>query len=65
MKQTQMIPMQLRLPADCKAFIEGQAAYNASSQNSEIVRLIRAAMSNEKTAAGVSFADQPHAAVRT
>lgn len=34
----------LRLPLDVKAFIEWQAEENASSQNSEIVRAIRAAM---------------------
>lgn len=34
----------LRLPSDAKAFIEAEARENASSQNSEIVRAIRAAM---------------------
>lgn len=34
----------IRLPSDAKAFIEAQAKENASSQNSEIVRAIRAAM---------------------
>ena len=34
----------LRLPLDVKAFIEHEARENASSQNSEIVRAIRAAM---------------------
>jgi type II secretory pathway component PulC len=34
----------IRLPHDAKAFIEAQAKENASSQNSEIVRAIRAAM---------------------
>ena len=34
----------LRLPPDAKAFIEAEARENASSQNSEIVRAIRAAM---------------------
>lgn len=34
----------LRLPPDVKAFIKAQARENSSSQNSEIVRAIRAAM---------------------
>ena len=38
------IPLQLRLPPDAKAFIEAEARENASSQNSEIVRAIRARM---------------------
>ena len=34
----------VRLPPDVKAFIKAEARENASSQNSEIVRAIRAAM---------------------
>jgi hypothetical protein len=34
----------IRIPVDAKAFIEAEAKENASSQNSEIVRAIRAAM---------------------
>lgn len=34
----------LRIPMDAKAFIESEAKENISSQNSEIVRAIRAAM---------------------
>jgi hypothetical protein len=34
----------IRLPPDVKAFIKAEAKENASSQNSEIVRAIRAAM---------------------
>lgn len=37
-------PMQLRLPADLKEWIAAQAAANASSQNSEIIRAIRERM---------------------
>ena len=37
-------PLQLRLPADVKAWLEEQAEKNSSSQNSEIIRAIRAAM---------------------
>lgn len=36
-------PLQLRLPADLKAWIEQQAERNGGSQNSEIVRALRAA----------------------
>lgn len=42
-----MTPVQqlaLRLPQDVKAWLEGQAARNGSSQNSEVIRAIRAAM---------------------
>jgi len=38
------VALQLRLPADAKAFIEAEARENASSQNSEIVRAIRERM---------------------
>lgn len=34
----------VRLPPEVKAFIKAEARENASSQNSEIVRAIRAAM---------------------
>ena len=40
-----MKPMQLRLPAEVKAWIEEQARQNVCSQNSEVIRAIRAAMS--------------------
>lgn len=36
--------LKIRLPPDAKAFIETEAKENASSQNSEIVRAIRARM---------------------
>lgn len=36
--------LQIRLPKECQAFIKAEARENASSQNSEIVRAIRAAM---------------------
>lgn len=34
----------VRLPPDVKAFLKAEAKENASSQNSEIVRAVRAAM---------------------
>lgn len=37
-------PVQLRLPPDLKAWLKAEADRNASSQNSEVVRAIRAAM---------------------
>lgn len=36
--------LKIRIPPDIKAFVEAEARENASSQNSEIVRAIRAAM---------------------
>jgi hypothetical protein len=36
--------MQLRLPRDLKSWIASQAAMNANSQNSEVVRAIRERM---------------------
>ena len=36
--------LRIRLPADCKAFVESQAQQFASSQNSVVVRAIRALM---------------------
>lgn len=41
---TQRTVTTLRLPADVKAFLEAEALENGSSQNSEIVRAIRAQM---------------------
>jgi len=35
--------MQLRLPQDLKDWIKSEAARNGSSQNSEVIRAIRAA----------------------
>lgn len=40
-------PMQLRLPADLKAWIAEQADRNGASQNAEIVRTIRERMDRE------------------
>lgn len=37
-------PMQLRLPPDLKAWLKDQAEKNGASQNSEIIRAVRAAM---------------------
>nr|WP_278520806.1 Arc family DNA-binding protein [Brucella anthropi] len=42
-----MFNFPLRLPSDVKAFIEAEARENTSSQNSEIVRAIRAAMKSK------------------
>lgn len=36
--------LKIRLPSDAKAFIEAEARENSSSQSSEIVRAVRAAM---------------------
>lgn len=40
-------PMQLRLPADLKAWIADQAARNGASQNAEIVRSVRERMDRQ------------------
>ena len=37
-------PMQLRLPPDLKAWLRAEAERNGASQNSEIIRALRAAM---------------------
>lgn len=39
-------PFQLRLPVDVKAWLTHQARLNGSSQNSEVIRAIRLAMTN-------------------
>lgn len=36
--------MLIRIPHDVKRFLENEAASNCSSQNSEIIRAVRAAM---------------------
>jgi hypothetical protein len=49
-----MVPKQqktavlVRLPHDVKAWVEREAAHNGASQNSEIIRSIRARMENSK-----------------
>lgn len=55
-------PMQLRLPADLKAWIAAQAEKNASSQNSEVIRAVRERMDRESlalTGAKMSGSNQP------
>jgi hypothetical protein len=37
----------VRLPIDVKAWIESEAAYNGASQNSEIIRSLRARMEKQ------------------
>ncbi|MEI5680479.1 MULTISPECIES: Arc family DNA-binding protein [unclassified Mesorhizobium] len=46
--------LKIRLPFDAKAFIEAEARENASSQNSEIVRAIRAAMKAKSAASAAT-----------
>lgn len=38
-------PLQLRLPPDVKAWLAAEAERNGSSQNSEVIRALRDAMS--------------------
>ncbi|MBR1287287.1 Arc family DNA-binding protein [Bradyrhizobium sp. AUGA SZCCT0177] len=42
--------MLVRLPRDVKTWLETEAAYNGASQNSEIIRSIRARMQPERIA---------------
>jgi hypothetical protein len=37
----------LRLPKDIKVWLESEAAYNGASQNSEIIRSLRARMEKQ------------------
>lgn len=37
-------PLQLRLPFEVKAWLSAEAERNGSSQNSEVIRALRAAM---------------------
>ena len=37
-------PLQLRLPPDLKAWLKAEAEKNGASQNSEVIRAVRAAM---------------------
>ncbi len=37
----------VRLPRDIKAWLESEAAYNGASQNSEIIRSLRARMEKQ------------------
>lgn len=37
-------PMQLRLPPDLKDWLKAEAEKNGASQNSEVIRALRAAM---------------------
>jgi len=57
------VQLQLRLPPDLKSWIEEQAAANAASQNSEIVRAIRERMQREsiETIRAEANAIQAHA----
>ena len=45
-------PILVRLPVDIKIWLETQAWRNGASQNSEIVRCIRARMDDEQKAKG-------------
>ncbi|MFD1941303.1 Arc family DNA-binding protein [Paradevosia shaoguanensis] len=52
--------LKIRLPPDAKVFIEAEARENASSQNSEIVRAIRAAMKAKGPAEGATSPSHGH-----
>lgn len=48
----------LRLPLDVKAFIESEARKNASSQTSEVIRAVRAVMSEKGPATAPTVPSQ-------
>ncbi len=50
----------VRLPPDVKAFIKTEASENSSSQNSEIVRAIRAAMKAKGSASAPTLPSHDH-----
>jgi len=50
--------LKIRLPLDAKAFVERQAEEDSSSQNSVIVRAVRAAMKAKGPAATAIALDQ-------
>jgi hypothetical protein len=50
-------PLQLRLPTDLKAWLEAEAEKNGASQNSEVIRAIRAAQLRTEAKALLFHAD--------
>jgi hypothetical protein len=48
MADVEFTKQMIRLPSDVKSFLREQADFNCSSQNSEIVRAIRARMDAQK-----------------
>jgi predicted HicB family RNase H-like nuclease len=44
-------PLQLRLPADLKDWLKAEAEKNGASQNSEVIRALRAAMERDQQTA--------------
>jgi hypothetical protein len=47
-KRTDLSEMVVRLPSDVKGWIEQEAERNCASQNSEIIRSVRARMDTEQ-----------------
>lgn len=56
-RQADWPKLMLRLPPDTKAWVEAQAALNATSQNSEIVRSIRERMDREPIPVAIGAGD--------
>ena len=50
-------PLQLRLPTDLKAWLKAEADKNGASQNSEVIRAIRAAQLRTEAKALLFHAD--------
>jgi hypothetical protein len=51
-RRPDLAEMVVRLPRDVKGWLEQEAQKNCASQNSEIVRSVRARMEQERGAAG-------------
>ena len=56
--------LNIRLPADAKAFIEAEARENSSSQTSEVVRAIRAAMKAKGPAEAATSPSRNHGPIQ-
>ena len=50
-------PMQLRLPQELKEWIKAESDRNGNSQNSEVIRAIRAAKDRRSTLGSVGYID--------
>ena len=53
-------PMQLRLPQELKEWIKAESDRNGNSQNSEVIRAIRAAKDSRSALPAVENIDMDH-----
>lgn len=56
----ELVGLRVRLPKDAKEFLQQEAEQNRSSQNSEIVRAVRAAMKAKGPAEVAASPSQEH-----